>query len=101
MESASWGYAHLMLTLAQSELGETAAKLLREANGRPVVITDGDREVAALVSIEYLGEVKKLALARMEEIAQSASSRVESHAAELGITPDELVDRLLIDRDEF
>ena len=54
-----------MLTLAQSELGETAAKLPREANGRTVVITDGDREGAALVSMQYMSEVKKLALAQL------------------------------------
>jgi hypothetical protein len=36
-------------TLTQSELGETAVKLLQEAGERPVMIVDGDREGAAII----------------------------------------------------
>jgi hypothetical protein len=90
-----------MATLAQSELSETAAKLLQEAGERPVMIVDGDREVGALVPMEYIRHVKQMALARMKEISATAGAKLEAHAAELGISVDELTARLLEDRDEF
>jgi hypothetical protein len=37
----------------------------------------------------------------MKEISATAGPKVEAHAAELGISADELVERLLEDRDEF
>jgi hypothetical protein len=86
-----------MATLTQSELGETAAKLLQEAGTQPVMIVDGDRKVGALVPMEYLSWVKRLAWERMDEISRGASVKVAEHAAELGITPEELVERLLQD----
>jgi hypothetical protein len=88
-----------MATLTQSELGETAAKLLQEAGERPVMIVDGDREVGALVPMEYIRHMKRLAWERMDEISRGASAKVAAHAAELGITPEELVERLLQDDD--
>jgi hypothetical protein len=90
-----------MATLTQSELGETAAKLLQEAGERPVMIVDGDREVGALVPMEYIRHVKRLAFARMKEISAEAGPKVEAHAAELGISVDELAERLLEESDEF
>ena len=94
-------YGAGMATLTQSELGETAAKLLQEAGTQPVMIVDGDRKVGALVPMEYLSWVKRLAVARMKEISAEAGPKVEAHAAELGISVDELVERLLEDRDEL
>jgi hypothetical protein len=88
-----------MATLTQSELGETAVKLLQEAGERPVMIVDGDREVGALVPMEYIRHMKRLAWERMDEISRQASAKVAAHAAELGITPEELVERLLQDDD--
>jgi hypothetical protein len=88
-----------MATLTQSQLGETAAKLLQEAGTHPVMIVDGDREVGALVPMEYIRNVKRLAWERMDEISKGASAKVAAHAAELGITPEELVERLLQDDD--
>jgi hypothetical protein len=90
-----------MVTLTQSELGETAAKLLQDAGASPVMIVDGDRELGALVPMEYIRLVKRLAFARMNEISAEAAPKVEAHAAELGISVDELVERLLEDCDEF
>jgi hypothetical protein len=89
-----------MATLAQSELGETAAKLLQEANGHAVIIADGDRQVGALVPMEYINRMKRMAWERMDEISRAASAKVEAHAAELGITPEELVATLLQDEDD-
>ncbi len=92
-------YGAAMATLTQSELGETAVKLLQEAGERPVMIVDGDREVGALVPMEYIRHMKRLAWERMDEISRQASAKVAAHAAELGITPEELVERLLQDDD--
>ena len=90
-----------MATLPQSELGEAASRLLRTANDQAVIITDGDREVGALVSMKYIDRVRQMALQRMEEIAAEASSRMDAHAAELGVSSEELLDRLLRDSDEL
>jgi len=95
-----------MTTVAQDDaLVSVPAWIAATAVG-PVLIQHDGQLVAALVSMEDFESVRKAyadrALAAFEgDIAHSAISRVETHAVELGITPEELVDRLLIDRDEF
>jgi hypothetical protein len=88
-----------MLTLSQFELGETAVSLLQQADGQTIMITEGDAEVGAIVSKEYLDQIKRLALDQIHEISARASEKVEEHAAELGIPVEELIQRL-IDDDE-
>jgi hypothetical protein len=86
-----------MLTIAKSELGETASRLLQEANGRTIVINDGQREVGALISIQDLQRVRRMRLEDLDRITQGAGERLAAHAAELGISEEELVERLLQD----
>jgi PHD/YefM family antitoxin component YafN of YafNO toxin-antitoxin module len=71
-------YGAGMATLTQSELGETAAKLLQEAGERPVIIVDGDREVAAIVSIEDFEVVRK---ARIERVLRAFDGVAEDAKA--------------------
>jgi hypothetical protein len=86
-----------MLTVSQSELGETAVRLLQEANGQEILISDGQREVGALVSMQDFQRVRRMKLEDMDKISRVAGARVDAHAAELGISPEELVERLLQD----
>jgi len=90
-----------MATLPQSELGEAASRLLRTADDQAVMITDGDREVGALVSMKYIDRVRQMAVQRIQEISVEAGRRVDAHAVELGFSSEELVERLLRDSNEF
>src|SRR5882757_471924 len=90
-------YALDMRTIAQSELGETAARLLKEANGQAIVIRDGQREVGALVSMQDFERVRRMDLEELDRISKEAGARIDAHAAELGISSEELVERLLRD----
>jgi prevent-host-death family protein len=86
-----------MRTVGQSEAIATLPKLLDEVEQQSVVISREGQEIAALVSIEDFARVRKLNLDRIDEISRKAEARIERHAAELGIAPEQLVERLLRD----
>ena len=84
-----------MRTVAQSDAITSLPSLLDEVNEQPIVISRQGRDVAALVSIEDFNLVQRLNWKRMDNISKRAEGRVAEHAAELNITVDELIDRLL------
>jgi len=86
-----------MRTVGQSEAIATLPKLLDEVVQQSVVISREGREIAALVSMKDFAEMRKFNLERIDEISRKAKARIDSHAAELGITPEQLVERLLRD----
>jgi len=84
-------------TVGQSEAIATLPKLLDEVEQQPVAISREGQEVAVLVSMKGYEAVRRANWERMNAISEEASARVDAHAAELGISPEELVERLLRD----
>jgi PHD/YefM family antitoxin component YafN of YafNO toxin-antitoxin module len=88
-----------MVELAQSEIAGKLPKLLDKLDKQSVVICRDGKQIGAIVSMDLFDELKEMQLARMREISTEAGERVAEHAAELGITSEELIDRLLSDED--
>ncbi len=84
-----------MIDVSQAEAMRDLPTLLKEAQTQPVRIADEDGEDAFLVSAKSYALIREAAIRRMEEISNEAGARVAAHAAELGISVDELVAQLL------
>ena len=88
-----------MRTVEQSELGEAAIRLIREAGEQSIVIRDGEQAIGAIVSMEEYLRMRRVDWLEIDRISREAGLKVEAHAAELGISPDVLVERLLRDEE--
>ncbi len=88
-----------MVELAQSEIVGKLPKLLDKLDEQSVVICRDGKQIGAFVSMDRFDELKEIQLARMREISTKAGEKVEEHASELGITSEELIERLLSDED--
>jgi len=87
-----------MIDVSQAEAMQNLPSLLKEARTQPVRIADEDGEGAFLVSAKSYELIRETAIRRMEEISKGAGERLAGHAAELGMSPDELVAELLRDQ---
>lgn len=88
-----------MRTVAQSEAIATLPALLDEVEQQPVVISREGRQVAALVSMKNYELMRRLNWERIDDISKQAEARIDRNAAKLGITSEQLVERLLRDDD--
>jgi hypothetical protein len=88
-----------MVELAQSDIAQTLPGLLDDLNTQPIVICRDGEPIGAVVSMKAFNELKKIQIDRMMEIASQAEGKLVEHAAELRISPEELVERLLTDED--
>jgi PHD/YefM family antitoxin component YafN of YafNO toxin-antitoxin module len=69
--------------------------LLDEIEQEPVVISREGQQVADLVSMKNYEMMRRLNWERMDEISKAAEARIDAHAAELGISSEQLVEQLL------
>jgi len=86
-----------MREVSQAEAIENLPILIQEARTHSVRIADEGGEDVFLVSAREYERLRKAAIAEMREISERAGARVAAHAAELGISVDELVADLLSD----
>jgi PHD/YefM family antitoxin component YafN of YafNO toxin-antitoxin module len=86
-----------MRTVAQSEAIMMLPTLLDEIEQQPVVISREGQQIAALVSMKNYEMMRRLNWERMDEISRAAEARIESHAAQLGISSEQLIENLIRD----
>lgn len=84
-----------MRTVSQDEASQRLPDLLREANRQSVVICEAERELGALISMEDYEIVRAARRREFDRICAETSANVAAHAAELGISVDELTAQLL------
>jgi len=84
-----------MRAVAQSEAIATLPALLDDVERQAVAISRGGQKIAALISIREYEQMRRLNWERMDQISREAEARVDAHAAELEMTPEQLVERLL------
>ena len=85
----------IMRAVAQSEAIATLPALLDDVERQAVAISRGGQKIAALISIREYEQMRRLNWERMDQISREAEARVDAHAAELEMTPEQLVERLL------
>ena len=81
----------IMRAVAQSEAIATLPALLDDVERQAVAISRGGQKIAALISIREYEQMRRLNWERMDQISREAEARVDAHAAELEMTPEQLV----------
>jgi len=79
-----------MSVVTEAEAIENLPSLLRQARMRAVVISDGDNDLGAIVSMEDYEIVRKAKVERLMRAMDALGAELRAGAAEEGISVDEL-----------
>ena len=87
-------YATDMRVVSESDVMEELPSLLEEIKTHAVVISDGEEELGALVSMEDYEIVRKAKVDRLFHAMDEFGEQIRVRAAADGLTPDELMEIL-------
>jgi len=80
-----------MRVVSEADAIQTLPSLLKEVQMQPVVIRDGEEEVAALVSMEDYELVRKAKSEQLSASMDRLGDQIRTRAAADGLTPDDLI----------
>jgi CBS-domain-containing membrane protein len=83
-------YANRVRVVSESDAIQSLPTLLREAEKQTVVVRDGDRELAAIVSMKDYETIRKAKVERLKMAMQQYGDSLRADATEAGISLDEL-----------
>ncbi len=86
-----------MREVSKDEAMRTLPVLLEQVKGEPVLIyTDGTSD-GVLLSKKSYESMREAELMELRRLTGEVGANIQAHAAQLGISPEELVDDLLRD----
>ena len=83
-------YSSAMSVVTEADVIARLPSLLKDAEQRAVIISDGDNELGALVSMEDLQIVRRVKVDRFLSAMHELGKELRAAAAEEGISVDEL-----------